>query len=312
MGMGMGMTMKTARGRVLATVAAAGIAIASMATGASAATARPALGVQYITPPAIAVGTQHASLGVVGHGFVDGTVAELTGTGAVVTATELITGDVLRIFVRVPPTAPLGSRTLIIHNPDGTNHRCQACIAIDPQPTSTDAFPASVGQGARGALMLVHGTNFDQYARADIGDGVRVYSTGSANPNSVVLAVNVDRDAPTGTRDIAIVNANYGHTICVACLTVDPGPTVANVSPASLDAGSDGAPITITGSGFQSGLNVQFSISSVRVESIDVVSSTELTVTVNISATARNNTANLTITNPDHGMIRVKNAFTVT
>lgn len=115
------------------------------------------------------------------------------------------------------------------------------------------------------------------------------------------MIVNVAPDAPLGTRDVTIVSSNYGHTVCVACITVDAAPSFASIAPESLAPGDAHVTLTLTGAGFQPGMQVRFSQIGVHVESVHVDSDTSATVTVSVSALAHPDSSTIVLTNPDHG-----------
>jgi hypothetical protein len=89
-------------------------------------------------------------------------------------------------------------------------------------------------------------------------------------------------------------------------------PTVASVSPASGEKGETIASVTVTGTGFETGIAVSFSPTGVSVSSITRVSSTELTLwNVSIGAGAATGARTITVTNADGGYGTLANAFTV-
>jgi len=284
----------------VAVVAAAGTSTAA-ASGAGAAPARPAVSVLSISPPAIAVDTPDASLGIIGKGFVDGMSAKLRGTGAVVTSFDFIDPHVIRIGVAVAPDAHPGPRTLVLRTPDGPAKRCIDCVTIVRQPTATGAQFSQIGQGAQQAGFIIHGTGFDRFVSASSTDGVHVYSAGSVEPKTMFVIVNVSRNAPPGPRDVTIENFNYGHTVCIACVTITPAPRLQSVQPSTIEHGASHVVISLTGSGFQPGMVVRSSQLRVHIESIDVTSDTTATMTVSVDSLALHKASNLILTNPDHG-----------
>ena len=302
------------RARWVPVLALSSLAIAAVAPAASspAAAASPALRVTHVFPPVVAAGTQHGQVTLSGAGFVDGTTITVSGTGVETSGVVFATANVLGVVLRVHHNAPLTARTLLLHTPDGAVHRCHDCLTIVAQPTSTDAYPATVGQNAHGALMLVHGTGFDQYVGGVIDNGVHVRSAGAPYSTSVVLTIDVERDAAPGPRDVEIVNYSYGRTVCVACLTVTPRPTLTSIEPPTLAHGTQHATLTVTGSGFQQDLNFAVAERGVYTESVVVMSDTQAIVTVSVSPYARLRYANVVLENPDHGKSKALDAFRIT
>jgi hypothetical protein len=279
--------------------------------GDAAAASEPALKVTNVFPPVIAVGSQpHVT--VVGSGFGEGTTASVSGLNVDVLEIVLYSEQSMSIVMRVHHNAPLTARTLVLQNPGGEIHRCHDCLTVVAQPTSTDAIPEELGQGVDDALFLVHGTGFDKYVGANIGNGVQVRSAGSANPSGVILILRVAVNAPPGPRDIEIRNYSYGRTVCHACLVINPRPTFGSIEPSSLAAGTQHATVTVRGTGFAPGMVVAIGERGVHTESIDVVSETEATVTISVSASARHRSANVVLENDDQGRSKTPLAFTVT
>jgi Quinohemoprotein amine dehydrogenase, alpha subunit domain III len=278
-------------------------------TVGSAGAATAAIKVREVFPPVVAVGSQpHVT--VAGSGYADGMTVSVSGLNIDVVSLVIYNEDVFTVVLRVHHNAPLTARTLILQNPNGETHRCHDCITVVAQPTSTDAFPTHLGQGAKATLMGVHGTGFEKYVSSHIGNGVTVHFTQSAQPSAVVMAVTVGLDAPPGTRDIEIRNYSYGRTVCRACLTIDPGPKLAAIDPPSVAAGTQHAELTVTGTGFQDGMIV--AIRGTHTESVQVVSDTEAIVTISVSASERRRPEHVILENLDRGRSKIPFAFTIT
>ena len=106
------------------------------------------------------------------------------------------------------------------------------------------------------------------------------------------------------------LTANFADgTSASASLNLPAIPTISSVSPS---VGSQGASltVTVTGTNFQTGATSSFG-AGITVSSMTVVSSTELSVTLAINATATIGPRDLTVTNPDGQLAIRAGGFTV-
>ncbi|RLD18729.1 MAG: hypothetical protein DRI36_00690 [Caldiserica bacterium] len=92
--------------------------------------------------------------------------------------------------------------------------------------------------------------------------------------------------------------------------TQKSSPQITEVNPNSGRQGKT-IPVTITGSNFQDGANVNISGAGVTVTSTTVKSSTEIDITVKISSNAAVGYRDVTVTNPDGGSATMADAFLV-
>jgi hypothetical protein len=109
-----------------------------------------------------------------------------------------------------------------------------------------------------------------------------------------------------------IRSANYGRAVCVGCLTVTARPMFTSIDPPSLAAGTQHATLTVTGSGFQTGLFVGLGERGITTESVEVTSDTEAIVTASVADWAEVRHTPVVVRNADHGFSRTPNAFEVT
>jgi alpha-tubulin suppressor-like RCC1 family protein len=93
--------------------------------------------------------------------------------------------------------------------------------------------------------------------------------------------------------------------------TVQP-VTVTAVNAASKPQGIKGAVVTVTGTSFTSGATVAFSGTGISVTNVTYVSSTSLTVTLDVTGAASTGLRNVTVTNPDGSNGTGTSVFSIT
>jgi len=122
-------------------VAAGGLILGLLATGATSAPAEPIVGLPECGPPPVVVSPCPAvaplvvakaeatvqRVFVVGRGFRPGARASFPETGIEVRTTTVLSGDLLRVDIVVPPTAGEGGAIIHVANLDGRSSVCTAC-----------------------------------------------------------------------------------------------------------------------------------------------------------------------------------------
>jgi TolB protein len=99
----------------------------------------------------------------------------------------------------------------------------------------------------------------------------------------------------------------------VACLTVDPAPTVSSLVPNNGPQAST-MDVDVYGSGFDNGPKVAFGkccLTGITVNSIQWIDSTHLTLNITIVPNAATGSRDVTVTNPDGSKATCKGCFTV-
>jgi hypothetical protein len=168
-----------------------------------------------------------------------------------------------------------------------------------------------VGAGAVNASVTITGTGFltgatitkfvNAYGVADTATG----TVESVNANGTQIIADVTLPAAdTNISDGYTITNTDGGTYTVAAftaaaLTIDAGPTVTAVSPATAAAESTVA-FTITGTGFEAGAAVSASAANATCGAAVVVSPTSITSTCTFLAAGTTGTS-LVVTNPDGG-----------
>ena len=259
------------------------------------------------SPSSRGQGAASQNVTVTGTNFVNGAAATFSGTGVTVNSTTFVSATSLTANVTVTSGAATGARNATVTNPDAGTAFCTNCFTVNAGPTVTSTSPSSRGQGAASQNVTVTGTNFVNGAAVTFsGTGVTVNSTTFVSATSLTANITVASGAATGARNVTVTNPDAGNGSCSGCFTVNAGPTITSpnsTTPAIVPNGTS-LPVTIIGTGFQSGATVTISGNGFTLNSTTFVSSSQLTINV----TAKNGngfkgTYDLTVTNPDGGLV---------
>jgi hypothetical protein len=258
-----------------------------------------------------------ASVVITGSGypadFVAGGGTVSFGAGITVGTVTRNTASKLTVDLVVDPAATLGSRDIIVTNPDGGRIACSGCFSVNPQPTvSPPLLPSSVPRGASQKQIAVTGSGFQSGAGATAsGTGVTVNSVTFNNAGSLTLRVSVAGTAALGARDVVFTNRDGGSVTCVGCLTVSAVPTISTVTPNNGARGASHLIVNVAGTGYQPGAQVTLSGAGVTVHGTTFGNAGSLTVDLSILGTAATGNRSVTVTNPDGGTVTKANAFKV-
>jgi hypothetical protein len=197
---------------------------------------------------------------------------------------------------------PAGSGTVdvVVTNPASQIGTLSNGFTYYAQPTVTSVSP-NVGSGAGGTPVTIAGTNF--------ATGVTVrFGASTALAIVRVDATTITCTTPAGSGTVTVAVENLGSQIgtLAGAFTYYPTPSIGSISP---NAGEAGDAVTITGTGFVSGVTVEFDtveFGTVPAGSVVRVSSTEITCVV----PAGSGQADVTVENPASLSDTEPNAFT--
>ena len=177
-------------------------------------------------------------------------------------------------------------------------------------PIVTSASP-SVGQGASGRNITITGSGFANGAYTTFPAGITSNYTQYVSPTQLIANVTVAGTTSPGNYDVTVVDPGNGVGVCSGCLTVTQGPSLTGVAPTSRGQGATAQHIVVTGTNLAPGAAVAFSGTGITIDSTNVVSPTEVDVTIDIANSAALGTRAVTVTNPDGGSATCAACFTV-
>ena len=174
----------------------------------------------------------------------------------------------------------------------------------NPVPTITSIAPSSVQVNGAQFTLTVNGTNFVNGSIVRINGVDRATTFGSANQlTATILASDI---TSVGTRDITVFNPTPGGgvsnivqlMITAAPPPPNPVPTLASINPPSAAAGTAAFTLTLTGTNFISGSQVQWNGTPLTTTFNSAV---QLMAAVPANLIATVGTANVTVVNPAPG-----------
>lgn len=202
------------------------------------------------------VGTA-VTLTLTGTGFIQGGMVRF---GSFLIAPTSVTATT--VIVAVPANSVLaGAIPVCYENP---NHKVTAKInyndtpLVNPLPTLTTVTPSSVVEGSPAQLVTLTGTNFLPTTTATYNGAARAVTYISSTQIQVALLAGDLVAASTGTLQAANPAPGGGASntlpFTVTAIVLNPAPAISSTSPSSVAAGSGSQLVTITGTGFISGV----------------------------------------------------------
>jgi hypothetical protein len=251
---------------------------------------------------------------VTGNHFTAATTVAFSGSGITVNTVTFGSATSLTVNIDVAPSAPIGTRDVTVANPS-TDHgtsTCAGCFTINASPDLTSAAPNQLGDGATSQVVALHGTGFQNGATVSINlTGVTIDNVAFVDATQLNVTMTVGGAAPTGARTLTVNNPDGGSASCSSCFSITPAPIATSAAPSALGQGATSQTVTITGTGFVTGVVVSISGTGVTAANAVVTNSTSMTVDLTVSPTATTGARNITLTNTDHGTATCIGCFTV-
>ena len=213
-----------------------------------------------------------------------------------------VSGSATTITCTAPGNA-LGVYDVVFTNGDGQADTLLSGFTYQAPPTITSTSPSGGPTSGAGSSLSINGT-------FDLINGVSSVRIGSLNCDSFTnTGTTITCDPPAqglGTYAITVTNNDGGaqDVTLSNAYTYAPAPNVVSVSPVG-GTTLGGTPITITGTGFQTGAAVNINVSSCN--NVVVVSSTSITCDTPAGASS---TRDITVTNTDNQTHTLSSAYT--
>jgi polyvinyl alcohol dehydrogenase (cytochrome) len=259
-----------------------------------------------VSPNDVAQG-QISTVTVTGSNFEPG--AKVTNANGITAQTTYVSSTELTAVLKVPSSVSTGSYNVAVLNPDGGSRKCSSCLTVtaDPSPTITTVSPTAVGQHGMDTLTIT-GTGFTLAPTVTFSNsGLKPWSVKYVNSQTLSVVVAVSNSAPLAPSDV-IVTTPGGSVTCSGCLTIDAAPKITSITPQPAVGAT--TPVTVNGSGFQSGLVVTSTVPGATFGAVSGQTATTFGVSITIPGSTTAGTYTLTVTNPDGG--KVTHNITVT
>jgi hypothetical protein len=257
-------------------------------------------------------GSASFQLGVVGSGFVSGSVVRWdNGAGPQNLTTGFLTSSSLTALVPAALIAAPGTAFITVSNPGGIVSNTLS-ITIKPPannqpPSVTGLDPTSISANSASFKLTITGTGFVTGALANwnAGGNTQVLTTGFTSGTQLIALVPAGLLATPGPVFISVSNPG-GAISNTMVFTINPqsgsAPTI-NTSnglvPPSVTIGSTGFQLQVNGSNFQNGSVVQFNLGSgPQALQTGYVSGSQLNALVPASLLTTPGIAFITVLNP--------------
>jgi uncharacterized protein (TIGR03437 family) len=205
-----------------------------------------------------------------------------------------------------PPATDVGGVHIYVAanaaNGDGNNtgdHIYTANYALTPKaagppkPAITDISPSSVPKGSPDLTLTVNGSGFVSGSVVNFNTTKLTTVFGSGTSLTATIPANLLTTVGAATITVTNLDASVSGGVT---FTIASDLAITSVSPTSVQAGSPGVQLTITGKGFVSGSKVNFGGTAVPTT---FGSATSLTANVAANLIATGGTALITVSNPD-------------
>jgi len=228
---------------------------------------------------------------ITGAGFAPGVTVSFGGA----LGTDVLLQGGSSLSVTVPPHA-LGVVNVVVINPNGLSDSLGGAYTfvanpLPPAPPALSTLTPAVGTMAGGTVTTLTGSDFQAGAHVSF-DGV------PASDVTVVDGTTIRATTPAhaeGIVDVQVANPDGQTTTLPASFTYtsSPAPVVLSATPSN-GVQSGGARVTLSGTGFASGLTVDFG--GVPATGVSFVDSTKISA---VAPPHAEGDVDLVVTNPD-------------
>lgn len=261
---------------------------------------------------ALAQGLSNRSLVITGGGFKPGATLSFSNPGITLTGLTVNSATRMTAVVNVASNAAPGPVSLVVNNADGGTDTLVDGILLSASPSIAAVTPASRASGSLGGQLVIDGSAFQPGATVSFsGAGITLGDVTVASSGRITARIDVNGSAASGPRNLVVTNPDGGTITQTAAFTVNAAPALASLTPSARAVGLQAQAFILTGNHFQTGAGVSFSGSGVSVTSVNVDSSTQLTVVADIDSAAALGARAITITQPDGGSVTLNGALTL-
>ncbi len=252
--------------------------------------------------PAYGIHSQVLSVTIEGAGFVSGVTTISFGDGIEVRS---VAGNAtsLATVISIAEGASLGPRTVTATNPapgGGSSVLRNAFSVVNPVPTLTLASPDE-GTLGQSVVILLTGSDFVPGGISlSLGEGIAVDSIVVLDRTHLQARLSISAGTRCGPRDIVVTNPDPGGgtaTLVDGFCVANPAPRILSVAPSICFRGRS-AVLTVMGECFIPGTSTVSLSGGIRVDSVHVVNSAQILITIAVARDFLEGSTTITVKNP--------------
>jgi pseudomonalisin len=287
-------------------------------------TAPPAPVITSLGPNPMTGSTANQALTITGTGFQGttgwGVLLSYPGTTVTLPAAQISVTSTAQIVAQVNVGTTARTWSVQVVSPNGVGSNTVSLAVTAPVPVITSLSPNPMTGSTANQALTIAGTGF----QGTTGWGVVLSYPGTTvtlpgaqisvtSTTQIVAQVNVGTTARTWSVQVVSPNGVGSNTVSLPVTAPPAPPAITTLAPNPMTKSAVAQTLTINGSGFQSGSTLSVKLTSGGVvitvpgSAITFVSSSKLTMLVNVGASAR--TYSVVVTNPSG---QVSNTATLT
>jgi hypothetical protein len=255
------------------------------------------------------------SVNIVGNNFEAGsTTVGFNGSGITVNSVTVSSMTKLSAAVSIGSSASAGYRDVTVTNSYGSSTYSNGFQVQNPVPTVSGFSPANGSPGVSLSLT-VRGNGFLSGATTvSIGSGITVNAVDVTNTNTLVASISIASGATLGPRSVTVTNPSPGggSVTITSAFSVLPVPTLTGMAPVSGVRGQS-LSILLAGSNFVSGGTSVEMGAGIAVDSVAVLSATQIRARAAISYAAATGIRDVAVSNSggSSGLVSLPGGFSV-
>ncbi len=237
-----------------------------------------------------------------GSGFIAGVSTVNVGPGITVNSTSVSSPTQITAGLTITAAAALGDRTFSVTNagPGGGASATQTFTVNNPAPTLT-SLGTTTGNRLQTVDVVFTGTNFiTGTSTVNVGAGITLNTTTVNSATQITANLTITDIAATGQRNFTVTNTPGGTSAPQTFTVNNPAPTLTGIAPTSGDR-LQNLNVVFTGTGFIDGLTTVNVGAGITLNTVDVITSTQLTANITITGAAALGGRTFTVTNPAPG-----------
>ncbi len=164
-------------------------------------------------------GATDQNIDIDGDNFWSGANVAFSGNGITVKSTTFVSSTRLTANIDVASDAAIGTRDVIITNPDTQTVTGNGMFTIGSAPQVTGVVPGQLPQGSENQDVVINGSGFvdnlsgdpnGQQLAIDFGTGITVNSLEFTSSTALGANISVGLNAAGNTRNVAVINGDAG------------------------------------------------------------------------------------------------------